>query len=607
MFRSLTDWLDDRTGYRKIVRSSLYEPVPGGARWRYVWGSTLTFGLMVQFITGIVLWSAYSPSSQTAWESVFYIQEQMTGGWILRGIHHYTAQVMTILLVLHLMQVLIDGAYKAPREVNFWTGLILLLLILGISLTGYLLPWDQKGYWATKVATNLAGIVPFVGEHLQRIIVGGPDYGHHTLTRFFALHAGVLPAAVIAVIGGHVYLFRKHGLKSKKPHKRPDGWFWPDQIFRDAVACLAVMAAVLILVFWNQGAELTAPADPAERYPARPDWYFMFLFQGLKYFEGEAIIIGGIIIPTLLLIGLFAIPIVGSKAKHGHRIVLGFVGFLLAGFIFLTVEAYRYDAKDMGYQFAKQQATIDAERVSELAQSPEGIPPIGAVEILQDDAFTQGPRIFAFKCASCHTFDGHDGMGRPQNEPSAPDLKGFGSRAWLAGFMDPALIETPRYFANTEFVKPDEKGKKSKMVEYVHDLSDLSEQGKKDLAKIVAAVSAEAKLTSQIGIDKRDADIIKEGTDLFFEGIDGVSASCAECHGFDGDESEASNTPDLNGWGSRQWVIDIIKNPAHSKFYGRNNDRMPIFEDEGIFTDRQIELVSDWLRGDWVRFEKPEK
>ena len=135
-------------------------------------------------------------------------------------------------------QILIDGAYKAPREVNFWTGLILLLLILAISLTGYLLPWDQKGYWATKVATNLAGVVPFFGEHIQRVIVGGPDYGHHTLTRFFALHAGFLPGLVILVIVGHIYLFRKHGITPAHPgkKKRRDGWFWPDQIFRDAVA-----------------------------------------------------------------------------------------------------------------------------------------------------------------------------------------------------------------------------------------------------------------------------------------------------------------------------------------------------------------------------------
>jgi len=143
-------WLDQRTGYRKIAREALFENVPGGSRWRYVWGSTLTFALGVQFITGIFLWMAYSPSSQTAWESVNYIQNDMAGDGCCGALHHYTAQVMTVLLALHLMQVVIDGAYKAPREVNFWFGLILLQLVLALSLTGYLLPWDQKGFWATK-------------------------------------------------------------------------------------------------------------------------------------------------------------------------------------------------------------------------------------------------------------------------------------------------------------------------------------------------------------------------------------------------------------------------------------------------------------------------
>ena len=146
-------WLDSRTGYKKLLHESLYENVPGGSRWRYVWGSTLSFTFMVQVITGIFLWMAYSPSSQTAWESTFYIQNQMWGGWLLRGIHHFTAQAMTVLLVLHLMQVLIDGAYKAPREINYFFGLVLLLLVLGLSLTGYLLPWDQKGFKIKKSTT----------------------------------------------------------------------------------------------------------------------------------------------------------------------------------------------------------------------------------------------------------------------------------------------------------------------------------------------------------------------------------------------------------------------------------------------------------------------
>src|SRR2546423_8046929 len=193
--KSVLPWLDQRTGYKKLLHEALYENVPGGARWRYVWGRTLAFALAVQFITGIFLWMAYSPSSQTAWESVYFIQDQMRGGWLLRGLHHYTAHAMTVLLVLHLMQVVIDGAYKAPREINFWFGLVLLLLVLGLSLTGYLLPWDQKGFWATKVATNLAAVVPGIGPDLQKVIIEAPAYGHHMLPRFFALHAGILPQA----------------------------------------------------------------------------------------------------------------------------------------------------------------------------------------------------------------------------------------------------------------------------------------------------------------------------------------------------------------------------------------------------------------------------
>ena len=249
--RALLDWLDDRTGIRHWMREALYERIPGGARWRYVWGSTLVFTFCVQMMTGFFLWIAYSPSAQTAWESVYYIQYQMWGGWLLRGIHHFTAQAMVVLLAIHLLQVIVDGAYRAPREINFWLGLVLMQLVLALSLTGYLLPWDQKGYWATRVATNLMGLVPLVGEPLQRVVVGGPDYGHHTLTRFFALHAGLLPLLLIVFLVLHVGLFRRHGICPKTPATRPDGYFWPEQVLKDGLACLGVLSLVLALVFWR--------------------------------------------------------------------------------------------------------------------------------------------------------------------------------------------------------------------------------------------------------------------------------------------------------------------------------------------------------------------
>src|SRR5688572_15232731 len=335
--KSFLNWLDSRTGCKKILHEALYEKVPGGARWRYVWGSTLTFALVVQFITGFFLWLAYNPSSQTAWESVYYIQNHMTVGWLLRGIHHFTAQAMNVLLVLHLMQVVIDGAYKAPREVNFWFGFLLLLLVLALSLTGYLLPWDQKGFWATKVATNIVAITPVIGPELQKLIIGGADYGHHTLSRFFALHAGFLPAAVVALLVGHIYLFRRHGLTAKEPKRGPDTYFWPDQVLKDAVACLAVLATVLFLVVrprlmgMEGGADLGPPADPSENYSAaRPEWYFLFLFQFLKYFPGGTEVWGAVVIPTLLLVLVCLMPFFG-KWRLGHRFNIGFLCALFIG------------------------------------------------------------------------------------------------------------------------------------------------------------------------------------------------------------------------------------------------------------------------------------
>ena len=285
----------------------------------------------------------YSPSAQTAWESVYYIQYEMHGGWLLRGMHHFMAQAMVVLLALHLMQVVIDGAYRAPREVNFWLGLILMQIVLGLSLTGYLLPWDQKGYWATRVATNLLGVVPVVGPALQQLVVGGADYGHHTLTRFFALHAGVLPALLVVLSGaarGAVSPAR-HSLQAAA--EVADTTFWPDQVLKDAVACLAVLVVVLLLclhparvVFWRRGAasagtwgaELGAPADPSNQYSAaRPEWYFLFLFQFLKLFEGwgeQGELLGAIVIPGLVMGCLFLMPLIG-RWKLGHRFNIGFM------------------------------------------------------------------------------------------------------------------------------------------------------------------------------------------------------------------------------------------------------------------------------------------
>lgn len=663
MLAQLADWFDDRTGYRAFVHEALYERVPGGARWRYVWGSTLVFAFMTQVITGLVLWASYSASAQTAWESVFYIQYEMTGGWLLRGIHHVMAQAMVVLLALHLMQVVIDGAYRAPREVNFWLGLILMMLVLGMALTGYLLPWDQKGYWATRVATNLAGLVPLVGPSLQQLVVGGPDYGHHTLTRFFALHAGFLPATLVLFLVLHLTLFRKHGLHAKQPVTKPDGLFWPDQVLKDAVAMLAVMAVVLgvillpalramlagePLVTGHFGAELGAPADPSQPYAAaRPEWYFLFLFQFLKVFEGWGAtgeFLGAIIVPGLTLGVMFLMPILG-RWNLGHRFNVVFTLAVLCGAGLLTAMAlhedyyalwadrsayadveqllnetggdpqkltvalgndaskqalfekrrHEYEAirKSEAFLVAVKQAKADAERAIELAGRPEKIPPTGALALIRQDPLSQGPRLFAQHCASCHA---HVDPAAAEAEAvlaksSAANLFEFGGLSWARGLLDPAQVAGPAYFGNTAHKDGD-------MVSFVtDDLSDTETWKPAEVKAVIVALAAEAGLPT----GGAAAGQVKKGRELIAD-----TDRCGSCHAYGDNETELGYAPDLNGWGSREWLVGIIADPTHQRFYPDTNDRMPSFgvgRDGGTPTlsAAEIGLLADWLRGSWYR------
>jgi ubiquinol-cytochrome c reductase cytochrome b subunit len=215
---------------------------------------------------------------------------------------------MVVLLVLHLFQVVWAGAYRAPRELNWWFGIALMLLTLGFCLTGYLLPWDQKGYWATKVATNIMGGTPVFGPYLQRVLVGGSDYGNQTLTRFYGLHVGLLPILLVGALAVHIALFRRHGITPPRD-ARGMGRFWPEQFFRDNIAALAIYCILVFLVVREGGANLDAPADPSSaNYPARPEWYFLALFQLLKLLPGKLELIGTIVIPGTVMTVLLICP-----------------------------------------------------------------------------------------------------------------------------------------------------------------------------------------------------------------------------------------------------------------------------------------------------------
>ena len=625
----LLSWLDDRTGYQGALHEALYENIPGGSRWRYVFGSTLVFTFSVQVVTGLFLWMCYSPSGRSAWESVYYIQYEMQGGWLLRGLHHFTAQAMIVLLALHLVQVVWDGAYRAPREVNFWLGLVLMQLVLGLSLTGYLLPWDQKGFWATRVATNLMGLVPYVGDELQRLLVGGPRYGHLTLTRFFALHAGLLPMLLTVVLVLHLAVFRRHGIKAVHAAERPGQKFWPDQALKDAVACLIVLAAVLGLVFLGQltrehegdppesylGAELGAPADPANPYnAARPEWYFLFLFQFLKYFHGETEVIGAIVVPGFVMFVLFLMPLVG-RWRVGHALnvlVLAALGVCVLG---LTTVAIMEDRDKDNHEFQRgvQLAEENRARVIQLAQRPTGIPEAGGGSLLRNDPKTQGPVLFVRHCASCHSHmprkSGVKAAGRHAIESqtsTGANLYGFGSHEWVAGLLDPGQVASPDYFGNTSH---------EEMAGYVQQymVADSEEWSQEQIESVVAALVAEGELLSENLLDSDDPSHetlqaqIAAGVELIQD-----TERCAQCHKFY-QENEDAYAPDLTGYASRQWMIDFISDPTHDRFYGERNDRMPVYAKNpddplsNVLTELELGLVVDWLRGDWYEPEQVER
>ncbi len=619
------EWLDRRTGVRGVMHAALYEHIPGGARWRYVWGSTLSYCFFVQVVTGLILWACYSPSAQTAWESVYYLQHHVPGGWLLRGVHHFTAHAMVVLLAVHFVQVVIDGAYRAPREINFWIGLLLMQIVLALSLTGYLLPWDQKGYWATKVATNMMALVPLFGEPLQRIVVGGSEYGHHTLTRFFALHAGVLPALLTVFLALHVVLFRRHGLTIRDPNRARDITFWPEQLLRDAVACLAVTIVVLVLVLRNYpsaepgvplggqlGAELGAPANPAESYAAaRPEVYFLFLFQLLKYLEHFSPIVGAVIVPGLVMLTLFLMPFIG-RWKLGHRFNVVWTFALLIGAGVLTALAWYADhsgrtPESQHYLEAVADARAQAERAVILANAPTGIPPTGALALLRSDPKTQGPKLFRQHCAACHSHVNPTKHRDPVQDievenPTASNLWMFGSYMWVGGILDPEMISGPSYFGNTAH-------KEGEMVMWVKEnigssLDDL--EGDEESAYLDKLQNVQIALAAEAGMPNppiRDLEKrIAAGREAIVNSETGFS--CIDCHKFR-DQGELGLAPDLTGYASREWLLAFISNPEHERFYPETNDRMPAFaaNTENPLANRlsaeDLGLLVDWLRGDW--------
>lgn len=209
----LNQWLDERTSWKKVWEVIFLRKIPK-INWFYTLGSASLFVAINQAITGILLTIYYVPTPDHAYDSVQYITTQVPLGWLIRGLHHWGASAMVVLVVLHMVRVILFGAYKYPREVTWFTGVFLLLVVVGFGFTGYLLPWDQKAYWATTVGTRIAAAPPLIGDYILRIIRGGNEISAVTLVRFFGTHVWVLPSLLFLFIGIHLYLVIRNGISA---------------------------------------------------------------------------------------------------------------------------------------------------------------------------------------------------------------------------------------------------------------------------------------------------------------------------------------------------------------------------------------------------------
>ncbi|MGA2489185.1 MAG: cytochrome b N-terminal domain-containing protein [Anaerolineales bacterium] len=217
MFKKLFAWLDERLGLNDMYKAVLDRPEPKGNWWNTL-GSASMFLFVMQGLTGIFLCVYYTPSPDHAYDSIQYIMNDVAFGWLIRGIHHWGATLMVIVVFIHMIRVFVTASYKYPRELTWLIGVGLLLCTLGMGFTGYLLPWDQKAYWATTVGTSIAGSVPWIGPFILKVLRGGSDLSALTLSRFFAAHIWMLPAVLVSLMGAHLFLIIKHG-ESQFPGK----------------------------------------------------------------------------------------------------------------------------------------------------------------------------------------------------------------------------------------------------------------------------------------------------------------------------------------------------------------------------------------------------
>ena len=383
-------------GWETHLKPFLYKRLPDHTGWSAVLGTLCALTFIIMVCTGIVLAFFYVPSPDKAWDSVRYISTDLPAGKILRGLHHWGAGAMVLLVFIHQIVTYLHGSYVHPRQFTWITGAMLFLVTLGLGFTGYLLPWDMKAYWATIVGANIPNQYPGVGEYITRFILGGDGMSGFTLTRFYSIHTLLLPALLAVLMLMHIYMIRLHNLSD--PRERLGGEalppstgkpyrFFPEHMYRTAIA-FAILFTVLLLLAVKMPAPLEERAGTfIADYLPRPEWYYMWVFQLLTYFTGIWEAVGSLVIPVGGVLLMLAVPFLSESRMKGiaNRPVSLSIGLtFLVCVVYLTSQAYS-EAKPYNKEIMVPSRALN-------------------------DQEKQGLRVFVEReCAYCHNIQGRGG------------------------------------------------------------------------------------------------------------------------------------------------------------------------------------------------------
>lgn len=543
------------------LREFMNEPLPRGVNFFQTTGSLCLFMAMVQFVTGILMAFYYTPTPEAAWETVNFVRERVAFGSIIHGLHHWGASGFVVAAALHVLRVFVFGAYKGRRALTWIVGVGLFGVVLAFGFTGYLLPWDMKGYFGTVVGTSIVGYAPVVGEPLKRFLLGGPELTELTLPRFYAIHTMLLPAALVALVGAHLWLVRLHGITP--PWKRDDEKtdypfrFFPDQALRDSLVMLLALLVLLLLVF-TVGGNLEPKADPTDgSYAPHPEWYFLGLQQILHYFQGDLQIVGTVVIPMGTGLLMLLLPFIDRNPERRiskRPIAMTVAVFAVASVVTLTTLGWRQLEREREHrrQMAAAEAAAEAEEAG--AETAEGEGPDAAAAgagagaagatatayVFDENAARMGAELYErLKCDSCHV--GED-VGHGLNIP--PSLEFAGDRfrpEWIVEYMH--AVPLRRY---------ERKGRRSamRMPDYRLNVNER--------VAIAAYLDTKRKpeLFEHLVFDEAGStpEKVALGEELF------EAEGCGVCHMLDGHGGRTA--PDLTGVGSTlrsRFLFAVIK------------------------------------------------